>query len=315
MAGVFEFAGLKRGELLIYTVTLNPALDYIMKLEKLHFDDINRTNGEEISYGGKGINVSAILSRLGISSIALGFQAGFTGDWLSQLLEKDGIQADLIKLRNGSTRINVKLRAEAELDINARGPEVQEDEIEAFLEKTDKMKSGDILVLAGSVPENLPDDIYEKILSKTADKDVYSVVDAQGHLLLNTLKYKPFLIKPNHLELEELFGVKMSGEEEIIRYAKRLREMGALNVLVSRGGDGAVLVDESGCVHSIGVIRGRLVNSACCGDAMVAGFIAGYMKTKDYSYALKLGAACANATAFCYGLADKNSIMELFEKL
>jgi len=300
---------------MIYTVTFNPALDYVMKVEKLRFDDINRTNGEELYYGGKGINVSVILSRLGIENCALGFKAGFTGDKLEEMLKADGINTDFIELKSGETRINVKIKGETELDVNAAGPEIGEAELHRFFDKIEGFKPGDIIVLAGSVPNTLPDNIYEKILAKVSPEGVHAVVDATGDLLLNVLKYKPFLIKPNNLELGDLFSVKAETESDIIKYAKKLQEMGARNVLVSRGKNGALLIDENGSSHSVGIISGRPVNSVGCGDSMVAGFIAGYIKNKDYSYALKLGAACGNATAFCYGLADRAGIEKAFNQL
>lgn len=300
---------------MIYTVTFNPALDYVMKVEKLRFDDINRTNGEALHYGGKGINVSAILSRLGIENYALGFQAGFTGDKLEEMLKADGINTDFIKLKSGITRINVKIKGETELDINASGPEIDDNALEQLFNKFKKLKADDILVLAGSVPNTLPDNIYEKILEKTALSGVHAVVDATGDLLLNVLKYRPFLVKPNNLELGDLFSAKAETESDIVKYAKRLQEMGAQNILVSRGKEGALLIDEKGKCHSIGIIPGKPVNSVGCGDSMVAGFIAGYIKRQDYSYALKLGSACGNATAFCYGLAERKEIENAFNQL
>ncbi len=300
---------------MIYTVTFNPALDYVMKVEKLRFDDINRTYGEELNYGGKGINVSVILSRLGVENTALGFKAGFTGEKLEELLRADGINTDFIALKNGMTRINVKIKAESELDINAVGPPVEEDEIGKLFDQIKALKSGDVIVLAGSVPGALPPDIYERILLVTCASGVEAVVDSTGDLLLNVLKYHPFLIKPNHFELGDLFGVKINGEDDIEKYAKLLQEKGARNVLVSRGKEGATLITEHGGVHTIGIIPGKPLNSVGCGDSMVAGFVAGYMNKQDYAYALKLGSACSNATAFSYGLADAAGIEDAFKKL
>lgn len=300
---------------MIYTVTFNPALDYVMKVEKLRFDDINRTYGEELYYGGKGINVSAILSRLGMENTALGFKAGFTGEKLEELLRQDGINTDFIALKSGITRINVKVKAETELDINAVGPPIEREEVEKLFDKIRNLKKGDVIVLAGSVPGALPSDIYEKILSETSKAGVEAVVDSTGDLLLNVLKYHPFLIKPNNFELGDLFGVKIKNEAEIEKYAKLLQEKGARNVLVSRGKDGATLVTEDGAVHTIGIIPGKPLNSVGCGDSMVAGFVAGYIEKRDYAYALKLGSACSNATAFSYGLADKAGIDDAFGRL
>lgn len=300
---------------MIYTVTFNPALDYVMKVEKLRYDDINRTYGEELNYGGKGINVSAVLSTLGVENVALGFKAGFTGEKLEEMLRQDGIKTDFISLAKGNTRINVKIKSDTELDINACGPEISGEEVEKLFEKIASLKQGDVLVLAGSVPKTLPSDIYEQILAKTSENGVEAVVDSTGELLLNVLKYKPFLIKPNNFELGDLFGVKIKNEEEIIRYAKELQKMGARNVLVSRGKDGALLIDENQNTYSIGIIPGKPLNSVGCGDSMVAGFVAGYLEKQDYAYALKLGSACSNATAFSYSLANAQGIRDAFEKL
>lgn len=300
---------------MIYTVTFNPALDYVMKVEKLRYDDINRTYGEELHYGGKGINVSVILSRLGMENTALGFKAGFTGEKLEELLKEEGINTDFIALKSGMTRINVKIKAETELDINAVGPPIEREEVDKLFEKIKNLKKGDVIVLAGSVPGALPADIYEKILSVTSQSGVEAVVDSTGDLLLNVLKYHPFLIKPNNFELGDLFGVKIKNEAEIEKYAKLLQEKGARNVLVSRGKEGATLVTEDGDVHTIGIIPGKPLNSVGCGDSMVAGFVAGYLNKRDYAYALKLGSACSNATAFSYGLADKAGIDDAFGRL
>lgn len=300
---------------MIYTVTFNPALDYVMKVEKLRYDDINRTYGEELNYGGKGINVSAVLSTLGVENVALGFKAGFTGEKLEEMLRQDGIKTDFISLAKGNTRINVKIKSDTELDINACGPEISGEEVEKLFEKIASLKQGDVLVLAGSVPKELPSDIYEQILAKTSENGVEAVVDSTGELLLNVLKYKPFLIKPNNFELGDLFGVKIKNEEKIIRYAKELQKMGARNVLVSRGKDGALLIDENQNTYSIGIIPGKPLNSVGCGDSMVAGFVAGYLEEHDYAYALKLGSACSNATAFSYSLANAQGIRDAFEKL
>lgn len=300
---------------MIYTVTFNPALDYVMKVEKLRYDDINRTYGEELYYGGKGINVSVILSRLGMENTALGFKAGFTGEKLEELLKEEGINTDFIALKSGMTRINVKIKAETELDINAVGPPIEREEVDKLFEKIKNLKKGDVIVLAGSVPGALPTDIYEKILSVTSQSGVEAVVDSTGDLLLNVLKYHPFLIKPNNFELGDLFGVKIKNEAEIEKYAKQLQEKGARNVLVSRGKEGATLVTEDGDVHTIGIIPGKPLNSVGCGDSMVAGFVAGYLNKLDYAYALKLGSACSNATAFSYGLADKAGIDDAFGRL
>ena len=283
---------------MVYTVTLNPALDYVMKLKALRTDDINRTDGEEIYYGGKGINVSVILTQLGIPNTALGFLGGFTGKKLEEMLKNDSISCDFNYLKNGDTRINVKIKADKEIDLNACGPEITKEDMQSFLRKLDGIKSGDYLILAGSIPNTLPDDIY--------------VVDATGDLLKNVLNYIPFLIKPNHHELGDLFSVQIKSDDDIVKYSKKLQEMGAKNVLVSMAKDGAMLTDENGSVHKIDNAKGKLINSVGCGDSMVAGFTAGYIKTADYSYALRLGSACGNATAFSEKLATREEIERVF---
>lgn len=297
---------------MVYTVTLNPALDYVMKLKALRTDDINRTDGEEIYYGGKGINVSVILTQLGIPNTALGFLGGFTGKKLEEMLKNDNISCDFNHLKNGDTRINVKIKADKEIDLNACGPEITKEDMQSFLRKLDGIKSGDYLILAGSIPNTLPDDIYEQILERVGDRNINCVVDATGDLLKNVLKYKPFLIKPNHHELGDLFSVQIKSDDDIVKYSKKLQEMGAKNVLVSMAKDGAMLTDENGCIHKIGNAKGKLINSVGCGDSMVAGFTAGYIKTADYSYALRLGSACGNATAFSEKLATREEIERVF---
>ena len=297
---------------MVYTVTLNPALDYVMKLKNLRTDDINRTDGEEIYYGGKGINVSVILTQLGIPNTALGFLGGFTGKKLEEMLKNDNISCDFNYLKNGDTRINVKIKADKEIDLNACGPEITKEDMQSFLKKLDGIKSGDYLILAGSIPNTLPDDIYEQILERVGDRNINCVVDATGDLLKNVLKYRPFLIKPNHHELGDLFSVQIKSDDDIVKYSKKLQEMGAKNVLVSMAKDGAMLTDENGCVHKIGNAKGKLINSVGCGDSMVAGFTAGYIKTADYSYALRLGSACGNATAFSEKLATREEIERVF---
>ena len=297
---------------MVYTVTLNPALDYVMKLKALRTDDINRTDGEEIYYGGKGINVSVILTQLGIPNTALGFLGGFTGKKLEEMLKNDNVSCDFNYLKNGDTRINVKIKADKEIDLNACGPEITKEDMQSFLRKLDGIKSGDYLILAGSIPNTLPDDIYEQILERVGDRNINCVVDATGDLLKNVLKYKPFLIKPNHHELGDLFSTQIKSDDDIVKYSKKLQEMGAKNVLVSMAKDGAMLTDENGCVHKIGNAKGKLINSVGCGDSMVAGFTAGYIKTADYSYALRLGSACGNATAFSEKLATREEIERVF---
>lgn len=293
---------------MVYTVTFNPAMDYVMQVKNMNEKDINRSEEEKMFYGGKGINVSSVLTQLNIENTATGFLAGFTGSELERMLEADNINTDFVHLKTGFTRINVKIKSEKELDINAHGPDISEQDIDKLLNKLKKIKSGDYLVLAGSVPPSLSDDIYEKILEHFTDKDINVVVDTTGNLLKNILKYKPFLIKPNHHELGEIFSVDINSTQDVIRYAKKLQEMGAKNVLVSRARDGATLIDENGNVISVTNAPGKIVSSVGCGDSMVAGFIAGYIESKNYEKALRLGAVCANATAFSCSIAKKKEI-------
>lgn len=299
---------------MIYTVTLNPSIDYIVRLDKLVNGITNRTTGEEYYYGGKGINVSLVLAELDLDSTAYGFVAGFTGKAIENGIRNDHIITDFIKLKNGISRINIKIKAGEETEINGQGPHINEEELERLLQKVDRVANGDTLVLAGSIPNTMPDDVYERMMERIRFKDVRIVVDATKQLLVKSLKYKPFLIKPNRQELSEIFDVEINTEEDIIRYAKELQKLGARNVLISLGGDGAMLVDENGDVHKAGVLKEKVINTVGSGDSMVAGFTAGYVKTGDYGYALKLGSVCGNATAFLPGLATKEKIDELLKK-
>ena len=298
---------------MIYTVTFNPALDYLMYVSELQSDDINRTEKEQLFYGGKGINVSVILTRLGVKNKALGFLAGFSGHQIEDMLNADSIENDFVYLKKGYTRINVKIKSKKETDINACGPEITADDIQELFKKIENLEKDDCLVLAGSIPKSLPDNIYEKILDKLNGKGIDFVVDATGDLLKNVLKYKPFMIKPNHHELGEIFSTEIKTLDEIKKYGKMLQDMGARNVLISRGKDGAALLDENGEIHTMGNVPGKIVSSVGCGDSMVAGFLAGYYQTKDYAYALKLGSACGNATAFSSNLATKEEIDKMLK--
>lgn len=300
---------------MIYTVSFNPAWDYVMSVDDFKIGKTNRSSFESIMFGGKGINVSAVLKELDVTSTALGFVAGFTGDALESEIKSKGIKAEFIKLPKGMTRINVKLKTGKETEINGRGPEIDEAAVELLFEKLNALSEGDILILAGSIPAGMPDDIYEKILERLKDKGITFVVDATKDLLLNVLKYNPFLIKPNIHELEEIFATELKTDDDIVQKAKVLQEKGAKNVLISRGGDGAVLVDEFDNVHKIGVAEGKVINSVGAGDSMVAGFVAGYEKYHDYSLALKLGTAAGSATAFSEGIAKKEMIDTIFETL
>jgi len=298
---------------MIYTVTFNPAVDYVMHIDELRAGATNRSAGEEIYFGGKGINVSAVLNELGIKSRALGFTAGFTGAAIEQGLRDMGIDSDFIRLEKGCSRINVKLKSGDETEINGQGPDIDSASVDRLFEKLDKLTAGDTVVLAGSVPKTLPADIYERILGMLDGRGVRAAVDASGKLLLNVLKYRPFLIKPNRDELAELFGADISGIDDVERYAEKLKEMGAVNVLVSMAGDGALLVDADGVTHRCGVFRGTVRNSVGAGDSMVAGFLAG-CESGDYEYALKLGTAAGGAAAFSDGLPERALIDELMKQ-
>ncbi len=301
---------------MIYTVTLNPALDYVMNAESIDTEDVNRTVSEEIYYGGKGINVSTVLTRLGYPSTSLGFIAGFTGNELERMMKVDGLLCDFTKLDEGRTRINVKVKCGKELDINAQGPNIPSDKMDELIKKLDALKSGDYLVLAGSAPKTVPSDIYAEMLRILDGRGVRTIVDTTGEQLLKTLEFGPFLVKPNHHELGELFGKQLKDTDEIIEYAKKLKELGPKNVIVSRGGDGSILVDENDNVHVMAPVPGKLVNSVGCGDSMVAGFIAGLSeKEGDYEYALKMATACGSATAFSMELATQQEVIEILKKL
>lgn len=300
---------------MIYTVTFNPSVDYIMTAETVAKSNVNRSTSEKISVGGKGINVSLMLETLGIKSVALGFISGFTGEYINDQLKDKGINTDFINLDNGFTRINVKLKSENITEINGKGPDIPQNMLQNLYGKLDKLISGDTLILAGSIPPSLPENIYEQILSRLYGRNIRFIVDATGKLLINVLKYKPFLIKPNHYELGEIFNKELSNTDDIIFYAKKLKEMGAVNVLISMSEKGSVLVDENSNVHIQKSAQGRLVNSVGSGDSMVAGFTAGYLKTNDYNYALKLGTACGGATAFSDFLGNKENIDKILNTL
>lgn len=299
---------------MVYTVTFNPAVDYVVHTDEITVGGVNRSKSEKIYFGGKGINVSMVLSELGVKSKALGFVAGFTGDAIEKGVAERGVETDFVHLENGFSRINVKIKSEKETELNGQGPAIDGKALDALFGKLDRLSDGDTLVLAGSIPSSMPADIYEKILERLRNKNIKAVVDATKDLLMNVLKYKPFLIKPNNHELGEMFGVTLKTNEEIVEYAQKLKDMGARNVLVSMAGDGALLLDENGKTHVCGVCRGTVKNSVGAGDSMVAGFIAG-SEQGDYEYALKLGTAAGGATAFSDGLAEKALIDELLKQL
>ena len=306
---------------MIYTVTFNPAIDYIAEVTEIKEDEINRAILEKVFVGGKGINVSIVLKNLKVESTAIGFIAGFTGDEIKRQIESHGIKTDFVYLENKFSRINVKLVSKTagvvtnETAINGEGPKITDKEMEELMKKLDKLEEGDFLVLAGSVSKKINDDIYEKICKRIENKKIKIVADATGKLLINVLKHKPFLIKPNKSELEEIFEDKIYTTEEIIMYAKKLQEMGAENVLISLGQEGAVLVSNDKNVQYIKAPKGKLINSVGSGDSMVAGFIAGFLKYNDYEKAFKMGIAAGSASAFSENLATKEEILSLFSRI
>ena len=299
---------------MIYTLTCNPAIDYVMHTESIRSGTVNRSTAEEFYIGGKGINVSFVLKELGVPTVALGFVAGFTGDAIEQGLQGHEIHCDFVHLHNGFSRINVKIKADAETELNGQGPPISQEEITALFNRLDALKQDDTLVLAGSVPPTLPPDFYEQIMQHLSDRDIRFVVDAAGELLLRVMKYRPFLIKPNNHELGALFGRELHETAEIAEYARKLQTMGARNVLVSMAGDGALLIDEDGIQHFCAACKGVVRNSVGAGDSMVAGFLAG-LQSGDYAHALMVGTATGGATAFSDGLAVKTEIDALLEIL
>ena len=300
---------------MIYTVTFNPSLDYIVSVNDFQLGLTNRTDSELILPGGKGINVSTSLMNLGIDSTAFGFAAGFTGEEIIREVEAMGIRSDFIKIDSGISRINLKLKNIDGTEINGSGPEISEEKIEELLRKLDILGEGDILVLAGSIPASMPADMYSTIMERLQHKNVTFIVDATKDLLINVLKYKPFLIKPNNHELGELFDVKLTTREEVIPYGKKLQKQGARNVLISMAGEGAVLVAEDGSVYEAPAPKGTLVNAVGAGDSMVAGFTAGWIEKKDYRHAFYMGVSAGSASAFSEYLATKEEIMDLYEKV
>ncbi len=300
---------------MIYTVTFNPAIDYVVHFPQLRPGEINRNESEEFQFGGKGINVSNVLRTLGFETVALGFVAGFIGEGFEKGLTEMGLKTDLIHVKEGMTRINVKVKAAEETEINGVGPVITEADMEKLYEKLDAIGPEDVLVLSGSIPKCLPGDTYERIMARLDGRGIPIAVDATRDLLVNVLKYHPFLIKPNNHELGEIFGRVLHTDEEIVDCAKKLQDMGGRNILVSMAGAGALLLDEAGGVHRIGCPKGKVLNSVGAGDSMVAGFLAGWLGKQDYDYALKLGTATGSATAFSIGLAEKPLIDKLLATL
>ncbi len=300
---------------MIYTITFNPSLDYIIRVDHFTTGVINRTKYEKVLGGGKGINVSIVLGNLGHPSIALGFTAGFTGEALKSLLKEKGVDTDFIEVKEGMTRINVKMRSDNETEINGQGPKITEENIQELYDKLDRLKEGDLLVISGSIPSVLPNDMYERILSRLEGRGIDFVVDAERELLTKVLRFHPFLIKPNNHELGAIFHTELKKREEVIPYAKKLQEQGARNVLISMAGEGAVFVGEDGSVYMSEAPKGTLVNSVGAGDSMVAGFLSGYLETKDYETAFRMGVCSGSASAFSEELATRAEVEALLKQL
>ena len=300
---------------MIYTVTFNPSLDYIVSVNHFKPGIVNRTVAELMFPGGKGINVSMVLKNLGYDSVALGFMAGFTGNEIVRLLEEKEINSDFISVAHGMSRINVKLRSDEESEINGMGPEIGREDIQSLYTQLDKLKEGDILVLAGSIPSVMPESMYMDIMRYLSGRGIDIIVDATKDLLLNVLEYHPFLIKPNNHELGEIFGVKLKTKDDVIPYARRMQEKGARNVLVSMAGEGALLVTEEGRVYESMPPKGEVKNSVGAGDSMVAGFLAGYLATHDYEEAFYMGLCTGSASAFSDNLATKPEVEALLKQL
>ena len=300
---------------MIYTVTFNPSLDYIVSVKDFKLGLTNRTDSELMLPGGKGINVSIVLKNLGIDNTALGFVAGFTGEEVVKRLEKFGVKNGFLEIPEGFTRINVKLKSIDGTEINGQGPSISEEKIEQLMTRLDEMGEGDVLFLSGSIPASMPDDTYQKIMERLKGKGVLSSVDATQELLLKVLPYHPFLIKPNNHELGEIFGVELKTRESVVPYGKKLQEMGAENVLVSMAGEGAVLIASDGQVYDAPAPKGILKNGVGAGDSMVAGFMAGWLERKEYQHAFYMGVAAGSASAFSEQLAVKEEIDQVYEQV
>ena len=300
---------------MIYTVTFNPSLDYIVSVDDFKLGLTNRTSSELILQGGKGTNVSTVLKNLGFESTALGFVAGFTGNEIVKRLNDMGIKSDFISIENGISRINLKLKSIDGTEINGAGPDISEEKVNKLMDKLNQLKEGDVLVLAGSIPSSMSDNIYRDIMADLKDRGVMIVVDATKDLLLNVLEYHPFLIKPNNHELGEIFDVKLTTREEVIPYGRKLQEKGARNVLVSMAGEGAVLIAEDGQVFDTPAPKGKLINGVGAGDSMVAGFVAGWIEKQDYEYAFHMGVASGSASAFSENLATKEEIINVYNQV
>lgn len=300
---------------MIYTVTFNPSLDYIVSVENFRLGLTNRTSSELMLPGGKGVNVSTVLMNLGIENTALGFVAGFVGDEIIRRLEEMGVQNGFIRIEEGVSRINLKLKSIDGTEINGQGPVISPEHVEELMKQLDRLGEGDVLFLSGSIPSSMPDDAYQKIMERLDGRGVQIVVDATKDLLLNVLEYHPFLIKPNNHELGEIFGVELKTREEVIPYAKKLQEKGAVNVLVSMAGEGAVLIDANEDVHMAPAPKGTLVNGVGAGDSMVAGFMAGWMEKQDYEHAFCMGVSAGSASVFSEHLATKAEIEAVYQQV
>ena len=300
---------------MIYTVTFNPSLDYIVTVNDFRLGETNRTASEQMLPGGKGINVSTVLENLGFDNTALGFVAGFTGREIVSKVRELGFQSEFIELDEGWSRINIKMKDFDGTEINGQGPAINGAALQALLEKLDGLKEGDVLVLAGSIPASIPETIYAEIMKRLDGKGVLTVVDATNDLLMEVLPYHPFLIKPNQHELGAIFGVELDTQESVVPYARKMQEQGALNVLVSMGGKGAVLLDADGEVHMLPAPEGTLVNAVGAGDYMVAGFLAGWLEKKDYEHAFRMGVSAGSASAFSERLATRAEVETLYRSI
>ena len=299
---------------MIFTVTFNPSLDYIVRVDEMRLGTINRTNYEQLLPGGTGINVSIVLGNLGHPSRALGFSAGVTGVALEKLLADTGVDADLVHVKAGFTRINAKVKAVEETEINGQGPRIAPEDVDALFSKLDVLGQDDTLVISGSVPNTLPSDMYEQVMERLAGRGVRIVVDAERDLLTRVLPYRPFLVKPNNHELGDIFGVTLKTRGEVVPYARRMQEMGAQNVLVSMAGEGGVLVAADGQVYQSPAAKGTVVNSVGAGDSCVAGFLAGLMETGSYQTAFRMGLAAGSASAFSDHLATRPEVEDLMSR-
>ena len=299
---------------MIFTVTFNPSLDYIVRVDEMRLGTINRTNYEQLLPGGKGINVSIVLGNLGHPSRALGFSAGVTGVALEKLLADTGVDADLVHVKAGFTRINAKVKAVEETEINGQGPRIAPEDVDALFSKLDVLGQDDTLVISGSVPNTLPSDMYEQVMERLAGRGVRIVVDAERDLLTRVLPYRPFLVKPNNHELGDIFGVTLKTRDEVVPYARRMQEMGAQNVLVSMAGEGGVLVAADGQVYQSPAAKGTVVNSVGAGDSCVAGFLTGLMETGSYQTAFRMGLAAGSASAFSDHLATRPEVEDLMSR-